>query len=274
MGVKRIRISPDGNWGMLPLPTLKDPPGTCRRILSFIRGEVKGAGARGVVLGLSGGLDSSVCAYLCARALGPERVLGLLMPDEVTPPEDLRNARLVARELGIPHRLLPLSPLCRRIFPLLRGDRKAKGNVKARLRMVLLYYAANSRNLLVVGTGDRSELLMGYFTKYGDGGADLLPLGGLFKTQVRELARYLGVPEPIILKPSSPALWPGQTAEKELGISYELLDSILHLKLDLGKDPRSIGKELGVPEKLVRGVLERMERTEHKRRPPPSPSPP
>jgi NAD+ synthase len=258
----------------LPLPGLKDPAGTCREILSFIREEVGNSGAKGVVLGLSGGLDSSVCAYLCARALGPKRVLGLLMPDEATPPEDLRDAKLVARRLGLPHRLLPLSPLCRTVFPLLRGDRKAKGNVKARLRMVLLYYAANSLNLLVVGTGDRSELLMGYFTKYGDGGADLLPLGGLFKTQVRELARYLGVPEHLISKPSSPALWPGQTAEKELGIRYELLDSILHLRLDLGKDPKFIGRELGIPEKLVQQVLKRMEKTEHKRRFPPSLTPP
>lgn len=257
---------------MKGLPSLQDPPRICEEILSFIKGEVKKAGAKGVVLGLSGGLDSSTAAYLCVKALGRRRVLGLLMPDGATPPQDLADARLVARRLGIPHRLFDLSPLCERIFPLLRGDRNARGNVKARLRMVLLYYAANSRNLLVVGTSDRSELLMGYFTKYGDGGADLLPLGGLFKTQVRELARYLGVPEHIVSKPSSPGLWPGQTAEGELGVSYELLDSILHLRLDLGRDPPSIQRELGVSRGLVERLLRRVEETEHKRKPPPTPS--
>ncbi|TDA33111.1 MAG: NAD(+) synthetase [Hadesarchaea archaeon] len=255
---------------MVPLP---DPEGTCQNILSFIREEVRKAGAKGVVLGLSGGLDSSTAAYLCVKALGNRRVLGLLMPDEVTTREDLEDAKLVAKTLCIPHKLFDLTSLCHQIFPFFRGNRNAKGNVKARLRMVLLYYAANSKNLLVVGTSDRSELLMGYFTKYGDGGADLLPLGGLFKTQVRELARYLGVPARIVDKPSSPGLWPGQRAEEELGISYELLDSILHLKLDLGRDLSLIRKETGAKRELIERVLKRIERTEHKRRFPPIPPP-
>ncbi len=255
-------------------PSLRDPSRTCEEILSFIRERVGEAKAKGVVLGLSGGLDSSTAAYLCAKALGRRRVLGLLMPDEATSPQDLEDARLVAGKLKIPHRFFDLTPLCEHIFPLFRGNRNSRGNVKARLRMVLLYYAANSRDLLVVGTSDRSEILMGYFTKYGDGGADLLPLGGLFKTQVRELARYLGVPDRILSKPSTPGFWPGQTAEGELGVSYELLDSILHLRVDLGKDLPSIQRELGVSRGLVERLLRRMEGTEHKRRPPPSPTPP
>lgn len=232
------------------------------------------ARAKGVVLGLSGGLDSSTAAYLSVRALGRRRVLGLLMPDQATSSRDLEDAKLVAKKLNIPYRLFDLNPLCERIFPLFRENRNARGNVKARLRMVLLYYAANSKNLLVVGTSDRSELLTGYFTKYGDGGADLLPLGGLFKTQVRELASYLGVPERILSKPSTPGLWPGQTAEGELGMSYELLDSILHLKLDLGMNPSFIQKKLGVSKELIERLLRRVEATEHKRRLPPSPTPP
>lgn len=254
-------------------PPLPHPSRTCEEILSFIREKVRDSGSKGVVLGISGGLDSSTAAYLCVRALGRHRVLGLLMPDEATSSQDLEDAKLVVRGLKIPHRLLDLKPLCERIFPLLRGDRNARGNVKARLRMVLLYYAANSKKLLVVGTSDRSELLMGYFTKYGDGGADLLPLGGLFKTQVRELARYLGVPERIVSKPSTPGFWPGQTAEGELGVSYEVLDSILHLRLDLGKDLPPIQKKLGVSKELIERLLRRVEATEHKRRPPPFPTP-
>jgi NAD+ synthase len=230
---------------------------TAERISSWIRERVEEAGAEGVVLGMSGGIDSSVTAVLSKRGLG-DRVLGLIMPchSDLT---DVEQARQVATEFGIEIEYVDLTPVFDRFLDalppgnpyrdsrawsgrrpqqveesvvsglpnLFGGDRVAVGNLKARLRMTVWYYFANSRNYLVVGTGNKSEIKCGYFTKYGDGGVDILPLGDLLKTQVRELARELGIPEEIIVKPPSAGLWEGQTDEGEMGITYEELDKVL-----------------------------------------------
>ncbi|MGA9351220.1 MAG: NAD+ synthase [Anaerolineae bacterium] len=199
---------------------------TPERISNWIRERVEEAGAKGVVLGISGGIDSSVTAVLAKRGLG-DRVLGLIMPCHSNP-TDVEQARQVAAKFGIETEYVDLTPVFDRLLEALPpGDRVATGNLKARLRMAVWYYFANSRNYLVAGTGNKSEIKCGYFTKYGDGGVDILPLGDLLKTQVRELARELGIPDEIIVKPPSAGLWEGQTDEGEMGITYEELDKAL-----------------------------------------------
>ena len=204
------------------------------RISSWIRERVEEAGAGGVVLGISGGIDSSVAAVLAKMRLG-DGVLGVIMPCH-SDPTDVEHARLVSAKFGIETEYVDLTPVFDRLLEALPpGDRVAVGNLKPRLRMAVLYYFANSRDYLVAGTGNKSELACGYFTKYGDGGADILPLGSLLKRQVRELSRELGIPEEIIVKPPSAGLWEGQTDEGEMGISYDELDSIL-VAIESGDD--------------------------------------
>jgi len=199
---------------------------TSERISSWIKERVEEAGAGGVVLGMSGGLDSSVAAVLAKRGLG-DRVLGLVMPCH-SDPTDVEHARLVAAKFGIETEYVDLTPVFDCFLEALPpGDRMAVGNLKPRLRMATLYYFANTRHYLVMGTGNKSEIMVGYTTKYGDSGVDILPLGDLLKMQVRKLARELGILEEIIAKPPSAGLWQGQTDEGEMGISYEELDRVL-----------------------------------------------
>ncbi len=245
-----------------------------RAIVEYLKGYLENAGASCYVLGLSGGVDSSTVAALAARAVGPERVVALVMPDSTsTPREDLEDAEMLARALGVRFSISPIDDLlsaATRSLPFFDpGDRAALGNVKARVRMVMLYYAANRLGGLVLGTGDRSEILLGYFTKYGDGAADLLPIGDLYKTQVRHLARHLGIPESIAFKSSSPRLWPGQMAEAELGFTYEVADQVLYAVFDLGYSEEEAAEVVGAPLPLVRKIINRVRSTEHKRRPPP-----
>ncbi len=199
---------------------------TAERISTWIRERVEEAGAGGLVLGMSGGIDSSVTAVLAKMGLG-DGVLGVMMPCHNGPTGE-QHARLLAAKFGIDTEHVDLTPVFDRLLEALpSGDRLAVGNLKPRLRMATLYHYANSRNYLVAGTGNKSELAVGYFTKHGDGGADILPLGSLLKGQVRELARELGIPEEIIVKPPSAGLWEGQTDEGEMGISYDELDRVL-----------------------------------------------
>jgi NAD+ synthase len=183
-------------------------------------------------VGLSGGLDSSVAAVLCRRAF-PEAMLAITMPCHSNQ-EDLEHAQLLADQFSIPTRTVTLDSTYDTLLKVLPDDRVAvevsrlaQANLKARLRMLTLYYFANQLNYLVVGSGNRDELVLGYFTKYGDGGVDIQPLGNLLKGQVRELARSLGIPRPIIDKPPSAGLWEGQTDEGELGLSYDQIDRYL-----------------------------------------------
>jgi len=248
------------------------------RIGDFIEEKLAEAGANGYIVGLSGGVDSATSFMLAVRRLGPEKVRVLIMPDsEVTPPEDVEDAKLLAEKAGATYHVIDIQPIVRvytSSIPVYEGDEKDKvpvGNLRARIRMSLLYYYANKFNLLVLGTGDRSEILIGYFTKYGDGAVDILPIGILYKSQVRRLAAHMGVPEHIAYKPSSPRLWPGQTAEGELGVSYDMIDLVLYAVFDLNMDPAAVPEATGVPEEVVGRVLERYEATRHKREPPPAP---
>jgi len=227
-----------------------------------MREYLEAAGAEGFVFGLSGGVDSATVAALAVRAVGPERTLGAILPCHSLP-EDLHLAHLVASTFGIPTVTINLGPAYDILMAAMppSGHALAAANVKPRLRMIALYFLAQSHRYLVLGSGNRSEILVGYFTKYGDGGVDLLPLGGLYKTRVWELARELGVPQEVIERPPTAGLWPGQTDEGEMGITYRDLDRIL-AALEAGDvsglDPAQVAK--------VRGM---MARSEHKRRLPP-----
>jgi NAD+ synthase len=198
------------------------------QIAAWLCEQLGSAGADGFVCGLSGGVDSATVAALAVRAVGPARVLAVLMPCH-SQPEDAALGQLVADALGISPITVALSDTYDALVAALPPSQHplAAANVKPRLRMITLYYLAQSRHYLVLGSGNRTEIAVGYFTKYGDGGADLLPLGTVSKTQVWELARELGVPLPVIERPPTAGLWPGQTDEGEMGITYRELDRVL-----------------------------------------------
>lgn len=235
-------------------------------IASWIRDEIQEAGLDGAIVGLSGGIDSAVVSGLCARAVGPENVLGVIMPAH-SDPEDSEHAILAADTWGIEHQTIDLSPIYEMLVEILpEGSQLADANIKPRLRMITLYHFANTLNRMVVGTGNKSELMVGYFTKYGDGGVDLLPIAGLLKSQVRELAREMGVPQVVIDRPPSAGLWQGQTDEQEMGITYEDLDRTL-TAIEAGST--------GDIEPSVLARVRAMQRgSAHKRRPAPIFEPP
>ena len=202
------------------------------RLVSWIKDKVLAVSCKGVVLGMSGGLDSSVLAVLCHRAF-PKNTLGVIMPC-YSNQEDMEHAQAVAGKFSIPTKIVVLDAVFDALLKALpEGEaesafsRLARANLKPRLRMLTLYYLANQLKYMVAGSSNRSELSVGYFTKYGDGGVDILPLGNLGKGQVRELAGLLGIPQQVIDKPPSAGLWEGQTDEAELGLSYEELDRYL-----------------------------------------------
>ena len=241
-------------------------------IHAFLRAHALSPGLDGVVLGLSGGIDSALTARLTRDALGPDRVLGVQLPDSGFPVSLRSETEEYARSLGIRHRLVEIEPIEARYRESLAelADPVALGNIKARIRMSVLYTVARSERKLVAGTGNKSEILLGYFTKYGDGGVDLLPIGDLYKTEVRQLAEELALPEPIRARPPTAGLWEGQTDEAELGFPYEVIDRILHGLEQLRTD-EEIARRTGVALPRVREVLDRVARNRHKRRPPPIP---
>ena len=242
------------------------------RIVAFVVRTVDDAHARGVVVGLSGGIDSAVVGAICDRSLGRDRELVLLMPSDHTPHQDLQDARGLADSWGIRREEIRISGIAEAITRSTGtgGTRIARANVQARVRMILNYYYANSLGYLVAGTGDRSESSIGYFTKWGDGGADFLPIAHLYKTQVRELGAYLGLPKEVVEKPASPQLWPGQKATDEIPANYDKLDVVLHYLYDLKARPNEAAEAARVPLSVVKRVLEMHDKTEHKRRLPPS----
>ncbi|MGI0053432.1 MAG: NAD+ synthase [Thermoplasmata archaeon] len=247
-------------------------PHALATIAAFLRAHVESAGARGAVVGLSGGIDSSLVARIAVDALGAERVMGLMLPDRGYSPSLLRETEEYAQTLGIAHRVVRLEGLteaARELLPEV-DDRVAIGNLVARLRMSVLYAVGREQGRLVAGTGNKSEILLGYYTKHGDGGVDLLPIGDLFKTEVRELARELGLPEAIRDRPPSAGFWEGQTDEVELGVSYEVADSVL-LGLEQLRTAEEIARATGIEPGVVRALEERVARHRHKRRGPPIP---
>ena len=258
---------------------LIDPPSIEGRITKFLQTRLVESGQKGVVFGLSGGLDSSTVAALCVKAFRPDETLGLIMPHKESNPLDKEHALLVTKKFKIPYKIVDITSAVEAVetdYPeLVRTARTTKdeefktrivtGNIKARTRMTNLYTVANATNRLVVGSGDKSEMLIGYYTKYGDGGADIFPIADLYKTQVRILARHLGVPEGIIAKPPSPGFWREHTAEAEIGMKYEQLDLILY-GLERFMKPKEIADQLNVPVETVAKVDKLVKSTEHKRR--------
>ncbi|MDA4117872.1 MAG: NAD+ synthase [Thaumarchaeota archaeon] len=229
---------------------------------------------RSAVIGLSGGVDSSVVACLAVRAVGAARVHLYYLPSDSTSTQDERDAHAVVELLKVPgenFQVVAIDSLAGE-FTKKAGvgsrDRLVVGNIKARVRMILLHAYAQRARALVVGTGDKSELTIGYFTKFGDGGVDVLPLGDLFKTQVRQIAAYLGLPETVYTKPPSPGLWKDQSAEGELGIDYFLLDRILYRRFDLWKDEAEIARDLKISREQVDRIVGLVKKTQHKRYPP------
>jgi NAD+ synthase len=236
-----------------------------KEIVSFIKRKVENSGSEGVVLGISGGIDSAVTAYLCVESLGSKRVMALLMPDmRITPESDIEDAGKIIQELCVESKTIDIAPIHRSFMKFLSHNVVAEGNLRARIRMALLYYHANIMNRLVAGTGDKSELLLGYFTKYGDGGVDFLPIGDLYKTEVRKLGEMLGISRRIVTKKSSPRLWAGQTAEAEIGLSYEEIDKILIAYFEDNLSMLQISKKLKLEKEKVQRIISRCEINKHK----------
>ncbi|MFW9929585.1 MAG: NAD+ synthase [Candidatus Thorarchaeota archaeon] len=237
------------------------------KIQIWIKDYVKNANADKVILGLSGGIDSAVTAALCMKALGNQNVTGLILPCESIS-TDIADAEMVARNLGIKRYVIDLTPIYEEFLSYMpiedKFNKLPKANLKVRLRMVTLYYICQILgNCLVAGTGNRAEMAIGYFTKYGDGGVDFEPLGLLYKSEVRALAKILHIPEKIIKKTPSPGLWPGQTDEGEIGLSYDTIDEILYrMDYNLNFDGLDVGN--------VNKVRKLIRKAAHKLRPPPS----
>jgi len=231
-----------------------------RQITKFISEQVKSRKKNGVVVGLSGGLDSSVCLVLASKALGKNRIFGLIMPERgQTPRKDIDSAHDLAHKLRIKYKEIHFERAKKILLSNMPNDKLSGGNLSARLRMALLYHYAGKNNLLVLGTSDKSELMIGYFTKFGDGGADILPLGGLYKSQIKILGKKLGISEQIINQPSSPRFWKGHIAEKELGLAYHEIDTILQYYLDNDLDSCYLSK------KKKKMVTDMVRKSQHKR---------
>ena len=231
-----------------------------------IKDYISSANMDGVVLGLSGGIDSSVTAALCVNALGKEKVIGLGLPIESIP-QDLEDAKIIADFLGIKLIITDLTSVYKELLKVLPTDIDTKmmgmANIKPRLRMTMLYYMGQSLGKnLVAGTGNRSEIAIGYFTKFGDGAVDFEALGSLYKCEVRDLAKVLKIPEKIITKKPSAGLWPGQTDEGEIGMTYDELDEILY-RIDHYLDLSDLDAE------NVKKVAKMMKLAEHKNKMPP-----
>ena len=249
-----------------------DLPDVERRIRRFIKEYVENAGADGIVLGLSGGIDSGTVAALSSLSIGGARVTGLMLPEKETyNSKDIDDAKFVAEKFGLKTQICDITPVLESFYKTIpifdQADKLCKGNIKARTRMIYLYYYANKFNRIVCGNSDKSETMIGYFSKWGDAAADISPIMDLYKTQVRKLAEHLGFPAKLAAKPSTPSLWPNQLAETELGIKYETLDLILY-GLERFMTTEEIAQQLSVEKALIGKVKNRWLATEHKRRMP------
>lgn len=244
--------------------------GLARTILTgFIRSEITRSGFQNAVIGVSGGLDSSLSCYLAVEALGPENVLALRMPYRTSSQDSLDHAQLIIDELGVKSLTIPITEMVDPLFELFPdASRVRRGNAMARARMIVLYDQSEASHGLVVGAGNKTEILLGYTTLYGDSACAINPLGDLYKTQVRQLARDMGLPEVILVKPPSADLWSGQTDEDELGFTYTEVDQMLYLLVDQRYSPEEC-ISAGFAEGFVNAVVERVRRNHFKRVLPP-----
>ena len=249
--------------------TKQDYPQIQRNIESFLREQLVKTNSKGFVFGLSGGIDSAIIAHVCANSF-KEKSLALVMPDsKISPKEETEDALYLIDALHLDYKLIDINLIHSQFANMLEPNDMALGNLRARIRANLLYYYANLNNYLVVGSSDKSEYLIGYFTKFGDGSADILPIASLYKTQVRELAKHLKVKESIISKKSSPHLWKGHVAEEEIGITYEEIDSILYCMVDKSMSENDIVKITQIPSDKIQKIHQLYKNSEHKRIMPP-----
>ncbi|MCW5895262.1 MAG: NAD+ synthase [Bacteroidetes bacterium] len=235
-------------------------------LVGFVRDETHNAGFRKGVLGLSGGIDSTIVAYLAAQALGPDNVLGVIMPYKSSNPGSKADAELVARQLGIRTEVVDITPMVDAYVQKANGvDQLRAGNVMARQRMIVLYDVSSREKALVLGTSNKTEIFLGYGTLYGDMACALNPLGDLYKTQVWQLAEALGVPKQLIDKKPSADLWEGQTDEGEFGFTYKKADHLLYFMIDERRSMTEL-KEMGFEPELVERVKNMVMKGQFKRR--------
>lgn len=238
-------------------------------LTDFIKTEIERAGFQHAVVGISGGVDSTLSCYLTAAALGPQNVLALHMPYETTPDKATEHAMQVIEITGVEHKTIDIAPMVDPVFEHIpQTDRIRQGNVMARMRMILLYDQSVEFGGLVVGTSNKTEILLGYTTLYGDNACALNPLGDLYKTQVRQLAYAMDIPDEIVEKAPSADLWLGQTDEDELGFTYAQVDQLLYLLIDQRYSTQAC-VEAGFEQQFVDEVVQRIRRTQYKRMLPP-----
>ncbi|MEO0271459.1 MAG: NAD+ synthase [candidate division WOR-3 bacterium] len=244
-----------------------------KAIVNSIRERVKKFNFKGAVINLSGGVDSSLVLKLVSLAIGNKKTYALILPEEgITTKEDIEDALKLCKELKVNYEIIPINkPLSafKETLRDIKGDIDwGLTNLKPRVRMIYAYFYANAKKLLVVGTSNKTELLLGYGTKYGDLGADIYPIGDLYKTQVWQLAEYISIPTDIVRKTPSAGLWKGQTDEEELGFTYYQIDRVLYCLVDLELSVRETSELLNISENAVMDLYERIVKNEHKRRPP------
>ena len=215
---------------------------------------------------MSGGIDSTLSAYLACEAIGKENVFGLVLPSATTPTEDTEHGIKIAQNLGIEYKKMAIDGILNEFLKMTQLDENALaiGNLKARIRMSIIYYFANQKNYLVSGTGNKSEILIGYFTKHGDGACDMEPIGDLYKIEVFKLSEYLGISQAILEKPPRAGLWNGQTDEDEIGMNYDLLDQILYLYTEKDIKETEIAEKLDISVDDVDMIITKIIRSEHK----------
>jgi len=240
----------------------------CELLVKFLQLEVHKTGFQKVIFGLSGGIDSAVVAYLCAQAFSPKNVKALIMPYRTSNPENMKHAQTIAKSLKIQYKIHDISKMVDAFF---ENDKRANvmrmGNKMARERMCLLYDISSIDSSIVIGTSNKTELLLGYGTIFGDLASAINPIGDLYKTQIWQLSRHLGIAEEIIKKPPSADLWSGQTDEEEIGYTYEIIDKLLYYLVDL-RYSRDMLIELKFAEEMIDNIQNRIQKSQFKRRPP------
>ncbi len=235
-------------------------------LVDFVREEVHKTGFKKALLGLSGGIDSGLVAYIAAKALGPENVMGIMMPYKQSSKESIEHAKLVVEDLGIESMLIEITPMVDAYFNLFPDmNSMRKGNKMARERMTILYDFSAKNNALVLGTSNKTELLLGYSTQWGDSASAINPIGDLFKTQVWALSEHIGVPKELINKKPSADLWEGQSDEDELGFSYAMADSILYDMIDERKSNEEL-IDSGFSKEFIEKVYKKIKFSQYKRK--------